>query len=279
MQTRTPFCILLTALFCSCAGPQEARTSGQAPAIGPEKGWLILQGGGKLTGDTEAKQRFRDLAGGAQGRLVLIPTAWMGDFSADRMVQWRTQASDISGMTNVAVLHTLDRRVADTEAFVAPLRSATAAWVMGGDEVHLAKAYSGTKTQRELEALLDRGGVIIGNSAGADILSKESTEPTNRWDGFDMLRDTLIVPHFSARHLEGVLTPLIAAHPDLLGLGIDEGTAIVVHGNEFKVIGDGRVAIYDGKDHAGRSYYYLSWGQKFDLKKRSIEWNSGKITR
>jgi cyanophycinase len=279
MQTRTPFCILLTALFCSCAGPQEARTSGQAPAIGPEKGWLILQGGGKLTGDTEAMQRFRDLAGGAQGRLVLIPTAWMGDFSADRMVQWRTQASDISGMTNVAVLHTLDRRVADTEAFVAPLRSATAAWVMGGDEVHLAKAYSGTKTQRELEALLDRGGVIIGNSAGADILSKESTEPTNRWDGFDMLRDTLIVPHFSARHLEGVLTPLIAAHPDLLGLGIDEGTAIVVHGNEFKVIGDGRVAIYDGKDHAGRSYYYLSWGQKFDLKKRSIEWNSGKITR
>jgi len=55
-----------------------------------------------------------------------------------------------------------------------------------------------------------------------------------------------------ARHLEGVLTPLIAAHPDLLGLGIDEGAAIVVHGGEFKVIGDGRVAIYDGKNHAGR---------------------------
>ena len=258
-------------LICGCSSSRNVPKKWQASTIGPEKGWLILQGGGTLFSDTEAMRRFRVLAGGASGRLVLIPTAWMGNFSADRMEQWRTQAGNISGMTNVVVLHTLDRQVADTEAFVAPLRSATAAWVMGGDEVHLAKAYGGTKTQRELEALLDRGGVIIGNSAGADILSKESTEPTNHWEGFDMLRDTLIVPHFSARHLEGVLTPLIAAHPDLLGLGIDEGTAIVVHGNEFMVIGDGRVAIYDGKDHAGRSYYYLSRGQKFDLKKRSKE--------
>src|SRR5450432_2241409 len=151
-------------LMCGCAGSQDDRTSEQPPAVEPEKGWLILQGGGKLSGDTEAMQRFRGLARGGRGRLVLIPTAWMGDFSADRMEQWRIQASDISGMTNVVVLHTLDRRVADTDTFVAPLRSATAVWVMGGDEVQLAKAYTGTKTQREIEALLDRGGVIIGNS-------------------------------------------------------------------------------------------------------------------
>jgi cyanophycinase len=68
-----------------------------------------------------------------------------------------------------------------------------------------------------------------------------------------------------------VLTPLIAAHPDLLGLGVDEGTAIVVHGNKFEVIGTGKVAIYDGKDHEGRSYYYLSRGQNFNLKTRRIE--------
>jgi cyanophycinase len=265
------FFAMMAVFICGCIHSEIFWARGQAPTIGPEKGWLILQGGGRLDGGAEAMQRFRALAGGVTGRLVLIPTAWMGEFSADRMEQWRTQASHISGMTNAVVLHTLDRRVADTEAFVSPLRSATAAWVMGGNEAPLAKTYGGTRTERELEALLDRGGVILGNSAGADILSKESTELTHPWDGFNLLRDTLIVPHFSARHLEGVLTPLIAAHPDLLGLGIDEGTAIVVHGDELEVIGEGKVAIYDGKDHWGRSYYYLSAKQKFNLKERSKE--------
>jgi cyanophycinase len=265
------FFAMMVVSVCGCINSRSLGARGQAPSIGPEKGWLILQGGGSLSDVTEAIQRFRTLAGGTKGRLVLIPTAWMGEFSADRMEQWRREASNISGMTNVVVLHTLDHRVADTEAFVAPLRCATAVWVMGGDEAQLANAYGGTKTQLELESLLDRGGVILGNSAGACIMGKESTELSHRWDGFNMLRDTLIVVHFSARHLEGVLTPLIAAHPDLLGLGIDEGTAIVVHGDKFEVIGDAKVAIYDGKDHAGRSYYYLSRRQKFDLQTRSKE--------
>jgi cyanophycinase len=223
-----------------------------------------------LSSDAEAVRQFGSLAGGARGRLVLIPTAWMGDFSADRMERWRTQFSETFGISNIVVLHTLNRPVADKEEFAVPLRSATAVWIMGGDEARLAKVYSGTKTQHELEALLERGGVIGGNSAGADILSKQSVDSTDRWTGFNMLRDTLIVSHFSARHQEGVLTPLIAAHPDLLGLGVDEGAAIIVHGDEFEVVGTGKVAIYDGKDHKGRSYYYLSQGQKFDLKKRRI---------
>lgn len=258
-------------LICGCASPQNDRARRQAPTIGPEKGWLILEGGGKLSSGTEVVQNFVSLAGGAKGRVVLIPTAWGEDFSANTMERWRAQCSETTGISNVVVLHTLDRRVADTEEFVVPLRSATAVWIMGGDEARLAKVYRGTRTQRELEALLDRGGVIGGTSAGADILSKQSVDSTERWNGFNLLKDTLVVPHFSARHQEAVLTPLIAAHPDLLGLGVDEGTAIVVHGNIFEVIGTGKVAIYDGKDHEGRSYYYLSRGQHFNLKTRRIE--------
>jgi len=271
MRTMKCFFAVAFLLLCGCTSSQNAPARRQARTIGPEKGWLILEGGGKLSSDTEAVQRFGSLAGGARGRLVLIPTAWMGDLSADRMERWRTQASQNSGISNVVVLHTLDRLVADTEKFVLPLRSATAVWFTGGDDAQLAKVYSGTRTQRELEALLNRGGIIGGTSAGATILSKESTDPTNHWKGFNMLRDTLIVPHFSARHLEGELTPLIAARPELLGLGIDEGAAIVVHGDGFEVIGEGRVAIYDGRNHEGRSYYYLSPGRKFNLKKRSAE--------
>jgi cyanophycinase len=260
---------MTSMLICGCTPSQNDPARPQTPAIGPEKGWLILQGGGNLNSDTV--RQFGSLAGGDKGRLVVIPTAWMGDFSADRLEQWRMQFSQIFGVSNVVVLHTLDRSVADTDQFVEPLRSATAAWIMGGDELSLAHVYGGTKTQHELEALLDRGGVIGGNSAGADILSKQSIDSTEHWNGFNLLKDTLVVPHFSARHLEDVLPPLIAGHPELLGLGIDEGAAIVVHRNTFEVIGTGKVAIYDGKDHKGRSYYYLSRGQKFNLETRRIE--------
>jgi cyanophycinase len=57
-------------------------------------------------------------------------------------------------------------------------------------------------------------------------------------------------------------------HPELVGIGIDEGTAIVVHGDSFQVIGEGKVAIYDGHKHNGNYYYFLSSGQTFDLRQR-----------
>ncbi len=61
---------------------------------------------------------------------------------------------------------------------------------------------------------------------------------------------------------------MIEAHPELLGLGIDEGTAIVVKGDRFEIIGRGVVGIYDNKDHDGKKYYFLATGEKFDLKTR-----------
>ena len=69
------------------------------------------------------------------------------------------------------------------------------------------------------------------------------------------------------------LDQVISAHPELLGIGIDQGAAIVVHGNVFTVMG-GQVAIHDGKNHDGASYYFLSSGQTFDLKARSIAGSS-----
>jgi cyanophycinase len=69
------------------------------------------------------------------------------------------------------------------------------------------------------------------------------------------------------RGREGDLLPVIAAHPNLLGIGLDTGTAIVVHGDRFRVIGNGQVAIYDkgtrGPNDAG--YYFLSHGDELDL--------------
>ncbi len=62
---------------------------------------------------------------------------------------------------------------------------------------------------------------------------------------------------------------MIAAHPDLLGIGLYESTAVVVQGDQFEIIGDGKVAITDGNSYEGKPYYLLNVGEKFDLKKRT----------
>jgi cyanophycinase len=74
--------------------------------------------------------------------------------------------------------------------------------------------------------------------------------------------------HLLPRKRVGDLPAVVAAHPELLGIGIDESTAVVVEGDRFEVIGRGVVGIYDGRDHDGRPYYLLAPGERFDLKAR-----------
>ena len=88
--------------------------------------------------------------------------------------------------------------------------------------------------------------------------------------GFGLLADSAIDQHVDARGRERDLDPVISAHPNLLGIGIDQSAAIVVHGNSFFVVG-GQVAIHDGKEHDGAPYYFLSSGQAFNLKTRSLD--------
>jgi len=96
--------------------------------------------------------------------------------------------------------------------------------------------------------------------------------------GFGYLRGVAIDQHLLPRNREDDLVPVVAERPGLLGLGIDEATAIVVHGDEFEVIGRGVVGIYDDKDHDGKPYYFLSPGEHFDLKARRRT-NGNKISR
>jgi cyanophycinase len=65
------------------------------------------------------------------------------------------------------------------------------------------------------------------------------------------------------------MAEVIAAYPALLGVGLYESTAIIVQGDKFEVIGDGKVAITDGKERDGKKYYLLSAGERYDLKTRA----------
>jgi hypothetical protein len=88
--------------------------------------------------------------------------------------------------------------------------------------------------------------------------------------GFGLLPNSAIDQHIDARERENDLHSVISKYPELLGIGIDQGAAIVVHGDSFFVVG-GHVAIHDAKKHNGENYYFLSSGQAFDLRTRSVE--------
>jgi len=243
---------------------------------GPSRGALVVVGGGKI--GPEIAQRFVALAGGPDAEFVVIPTA-AGDNDPDP-VKVEQDFVKTFGVKRVTVLHTHDRARADTEEFVAPLKKARAVWFPGGRQWRLVDAYLNTRTEREIQAVLERGGVIGGSSAGATIQGSYLVRGARDGNtvmmakgyeqGFGYLKEVAVDQHVLARHRENDLVAVIEAHPDLLGIGIDESTAIVVQKGQCEVIGASKVGIYDGKDHAGKRYYFLAPGDRFDLEKRAV---------
>jgi cyanophycinase len=233
--------------------------------------------GGALQ-DPSILDRFIELAGGDDAPIVVIPTAGgADDYGPD---YGGLRAFRERGARNVTVLHTRDPAEADTEAFTAPIRRAGGVWFPGGRQWRLADAYLGTRTEEELHALLERGGVIGGSSAGATIqgsyLARGDTRTNtimmgDHEEGFGFLRNTAIDQHLLARNRHFDLLEIVEARPELLGIGVDEDTAIVVEGDRFEVMGRGYVAIYDhgARLDSGGRFYFLAPGDRFDLATRT----------
>jgi cyanophycinase len=249
-----------------------------AQEVGPPHGALVIVGGA-LENNT-IRERFLELAGGPKAPMVIIPTAGEEDrydqyYPGARV--WREL-----GVEDLTVLHTRDRNVANSDEFVAPLRRARGVWFPGGRQWRLADAYLDTRTELELRAVLDRGGVIGGSSAGATILGSFLVRGDTRnnvimmgdhVEGFGFLRNTAIDQHLLARNRHFDLIPVIEKYPQLLGIGLDEDTAIVVRGDEFEVLGQSVVAIYDSHRTLGNQgrFYFLRSGDTFDLKERQAK--------
>jgi cyanophycinase len=255
--------------------------SAQPVVRGPERGALVIVGGGKVGADILG--RLFDLAGGKDAPLVVIPTAnGQDDFPGD----WPgTKMFKDFGVTNITVLHTKDRKVADSEAFVRPLTTAKAVWFVGGRQWRLVDAYAHTRTQQEVERVLTRGGVVAGSSAGASILASYMVRGAREnnfimmapgyEEGFGLIKGVAIDQHMLTRNRQDDLEEVVARHPDVLGIGLDESTAIVVQGQQFEVVGASKVAIHDGRIVKGaqernggkKKYFFMGPGEKYDLTK------------
>jgi cyanophycinase len=252
----------------------EAQVCAQ-PCVGSPRGAIIAAGGGRLS--SSIYERFLELAGGPDARIVLIPTAGYEYGTHDG---W-TAIEELrrAGAQKLEILHTRSTSVADLEAFAAPLEQATGVWFSGGHQWRLVDVYLDTRTHRKLEELLARGGVIGGNSAGASALASflvrrgeyngdlvTATPPR----GFGFLRNVALDQHLLERGRENEMFEVVKRQPQLLGIGLNEGSAIVVTGDLARVMG-GRVAIYDVTDPL--SLIPLRWlgpGDAYDLGARRI---------
>ena len=246
---------------------------------GPTSGSLVIVGGALQ--DEEIVGTFIELAGGPDAKIVVVPTAGGGDDEGygDECRCMRQLAA--AGATNLHVLHTYDPAVADTDDFVEPLLDADGVWFTGGRQWRLADAYLGTRTEAAFHAVLERDGVIGGSSAGAsiqaDFMVRGDTNGNrlvigDHTEGFGFITGVGIDQHLLPRNRHFDLLEVIREYPELLGIGLDEDTAIIVEGDTFRVMGSGYVAIYDAGadlDLNGGGFYFLQPGDRFDLTTRS----------
>lgn len=265
--------VLSTLLAASSADAQQILTA--PPEVGPENGSLVVVGGAMRS--AEIYERFIELAGGPDAHIVLVPTAG-GAEEYDEFYQgmnaWREH-----GARNLTILHTTDPAEADTDAFIEPLKTAGGVFFFGGRQWRLVDSYGDTKSEEAFRAVLERGGVIGGSSAGASIQGSFLVRGDTRSNtvmmgdhqrGFGYLRNVGIDQHVLRRNRQFDMVEVIEAHPELLGIGLDEDTAIVVQGDRAQVIGRSYALIYDNQSTTGTDgkFYFLSPGDRINLATR-----------
>ena len=215
-----------------------------APEIAEVPGPLVIVGGGKMT--DEIREAFITLAGKEKAKIVVIPTASATADNPKNADSFLKSWQDL-GPQSVVLLHTRDRKQADDPGFVKPLAEATAVWFSGGLQTRIVGAYRGTLVEKELKKLHARGGVIGGTSAGAavmsDLMIEGGTDTARTGPGLGFLPGIVIDQHFVARNREERLRGVIAANPAYVGIGIDEGTAIIVRRRTIRVIGESSMTI------------------------------------
>ena len=288
MRRKSVLSALSFLLLFNCAA-LRAEGSGR-------KGALLISGAGGTSRESFGAgvlEEFVALAGGAGADFVYIPTASSGikldsgliytppdaDEPAPNTAEFERALAEMFGVRRITILHTRSRATANSEGFVAALKEADGVWLSGGNAGRLAAAYLGTKTEKEIKAVYARGGVVGGNSAGAIIQGsfivrgrpdKPVLMARGRTRGFGLLKNVVINPHLITAKREDELVNVLDAHPELLGIGIDERAAILVRGDEFRVLGDSKVAVYDDRRHGNRWYYWLDPGAVFSLRTRAV---------
>ena len=243
-----------------------------------ENGTVIAIGGdGMPAGIVD---EFVKRAGGAKASIVVLPTAMPDPIRAeDRMADAFRKA----GAGQVTVLPKRTLTAVMSEPYQDAFRNATGIWFGGGRQWRFVDAYSETPIVELMHDVLRRGGVTMGSSAGASIqaeymvrgnpLGNQEMMAEGYEQGFGFLRGVAIDQHFTGRNRFADMSSLMQRFPQLLGIGIDGGTAIIVEGSKANIIGKGSVHFYDADAHSPddeRDYQSVKAGGSYDLRERRI---------
>jgi cyanophycinase len=236
---RTPRVLLLLAFgVLTFSGPPRASAQEITAVPGP----LVLIGGRHQDLSKDLRDVFFDLAGGKRAKIVVIPTATAEDDPAklDVLLTWWRDLKPRS----VQILHTRDRKTADDPAFAKPLSDATAVFITNGHPDRIVNAYRGTLVEKELKKLRARGGLVGGTGTGMSVLGDYVLWHTA--PGFEPALGVL-TGFLPGDPRDERLRAAIAVNPAQVGLGIEPGAALVIRGNDMRVIGKGTVKVYLAK--------------------------------
>ena len=228
-----------------------------SPSLTPDgatRGWIIPIGGGEeKENNPTILERFVELCGGRDAKIVVVPTASKLHDTGDR---YRAIFRDI-GAAEVDVMDFDTRRDGDEPGRVAAIKACDGVFLTGGNQMRLATMLGGTAVAKALREHNANGGHVAGTSAGASFLSEHMIAfgDDNRTPhagsvtlapGLGLTNRVVIDQHFTQRGRLGRLITALAFNPFLIGLGIDEDTAAFISPDQtVEVEGSGTVTIVD----------------------------------
>ena len=274
------------------------------PSDNPIKGYAMAIGGALKNDNEEVWQRLVQLAGGKGARFVVFGTASEDpEASAKAIVDLLQRRGAVAEALPVAPKFAwvdLSKVVRDP-ALIAKVRNARGVFFTGGSQERIVDVLlPGGKTTPMLDAIWDvyrKGGVVAGTSAGAAIMSAVMFRDApnvidvmkGKWsDGKQVDRglgfvgpDLFVDQHFLRRGRVGRMIPLMMAKGYRLGLGVDENTAAIIHGDEVEVIGGRGALLVDLNDIksdptlgafnvSGARLSYLDRGDHYNLKSHAV---------
>lgn len=261
-----PTAFALTVFLClGCASTPASRASrSSSETTAHPRGSLVIVGGGPR-GDA-ITEKFIALAGGAgKARILVLPMASaLPETGAESVAEWRMHGAS-------AWSENLTREEAMRPETVRGLDSATGIWFPGGDQVRIMAVLDGTPTAAAIRARYAAGAVVGGTSAGAAVMStpmltgderapggvrrdttqsfitiaREDVVVTN---GLGLVSGAIIDQHFLRRKRHNRLISVVLEHPNLLAIGIDESTALIVEpGKPWTILGESAAVVYDAR--------------------------------
>lgn len=263
----------------------------------PEKqnGILVIIGGAE---DKEGKSVILKQAPQMLGDGDLLTVLTTATEKPEEAGQNYRQVFQRLGIKNIQVLNIDTRADAENPDYCEKLARSRAVFLTGGDQLRVTSILGGTRAHAELRKIFESGGVIMGTSAGASVMSStmvvqgRDNEPARKCTlkmapGLGFVGGVIIDQHFDQRGRFGRLLCGVAENPGVLGIGIDEDTSVKLYPDlHFEVIGSNAVTVIDGNSIRntnvselrqneilaieGVTVHVLPEGYGFDLTKRKV---------